>query len=136
MSYRAGIYLKVIIPTLIAILVSSEHCQAQRGHRRSSGNGWDFVAKKYDTNKDNVVSRAEYTRDDTAFELLDTTADGVLSADDWNASRRPKRGGTAPVVGDAAPDFSLTKVTAPAETLSLSGFNGQKPVALIFGSCT
>lgn len=41
----------------------------------------------------------------------------------------------APRAGDMAPDFSLQNI-AGTETITLSDFRGQKPVALIFGSYT
>ena len=41
----------------------------------------------------------------------------------------------APKVGDIAPDFELRDVHGE-DTVRLSGFRGQKPVALIFGSFT
>jgi peroxiredoxin len=41
----------------------------------------------------------------------------------------------APKVGDTAPDFTLSDV-AGQESVTLSHFRGQKPVALIFGSYT
>ena len=41
----------------------------------------------------------------------------------------------APQAGDMAPDFTLQTI-AGTETLTLSDFRGQKPVALIFGSYT
>ncbi len=41
----------------------------------------------------------------------------------------------APKIGDIAPDFEL-RDTKGENPVSLSGFNGQKPVALIFGSFT
>ena len=44
-------------------------------------------------------------------------------------------GPNAPQVGDVAPDFSLYDVTGE-QAVTLSSFQGQKPVALIFGSFT
>lgn len=41
----------------------------------------------------------------------------------------------APKAGDMAPDFTLQNI-AGTETITLSNFRGQKPVALIFGSYT
>jgi hypothetical protein len=46
------------------------------------------------------------------------------------------RGGTAPVVGDRAPDFTLSRSDDPQVQVQLSSFTGKKPVALIFGSYT
>jgi peroxiredoxin len=41
----------------------------------------------------------------------------------------------APRAGDLAPDFTLTD-SGGTETVSLSDFRGEKPVALVFGSFT
>ena len=41
----------------------------------------------------------------------------------------------APKVGDIAPDFELQDINGE-NAVQLSGFRGQKPVALIFGSFT
>jgi peroxiredoxin len=41
----------------------------------------------------------------------------------------------APKVGDTAPDFTLFDVDGK-ESVTLSHFRGEKPVALIFGSYT
>jgi hypothetical protein len=38
--------------------------------------------------------------------------------------------------GDPAPDFVLPRLDAPDETVRLSDFAGERPVALIFGSYT
>lgn len=41
----------------------------------------------------------------------------------------------APKTGDLAPDFTLFDVTG-TQSVTLSDFRGQKPVALVFGSYT
>ena len=41
----------------------------------------------------------------------------------------------APKTGDVAPDFTLFDVTG-TQSVTLSDFRGQKPVALVFGSYT
>lgn len=41
----------------------------------------------------------------------------------------------APRAGDLAPDFTLTD-SRGEDTVTLSDFRGQKPVALVFGSFT
>ncbi len=41
----------------------------------------------------------------------------------------------APRAGEMAPDFTLQDVSG-TETVTLSGFRGKKPVALVFGSYT
>ncbi len=44
-------------------------------------------------------------------------------------------GASAPAVGDAAPDFQLYDVRGET-SVRLSSFQGDRPVALIFGSFT
>jgi hypothetical protein len=41
----------------------------------------------------------------------------------------------APRAGETAPDFTLTD-SSGTETITLSDFRGEKPVALVFGSFT
>lgn len=41
----------------------------------------------------------------------------------------------APKAGDLAPDFTLSDISG-TESVTLSDFQGKKPVALIFGSFT
>lgn len=41
----------------------------------------------------------------------------------------------APKAGDMAPDFTLTD-SSGTDTVTLSQFRGEKPVALVFGSYT
>ena len=42
---------------------------------------------------------------------------------------------SAPKAGDIAPDFELSDVNG-SNTVTLSQFRGEKPVALVFGSYT
>jgi len=121
---------------VFTIFLPAEDANAQRGRRGSrGGSGWDFVAKKYDTNKDGTVTSEEYTRGEEGFKTLDNDGDGKLTKEDWEI--RTRRGsGAAPEVGDSAPDFSLTQIRDETKTVTLSDFAGKQPVALIFGSCT
>jgi len=41
----------------------------------------------------------------------------------------------APKAGDIAPDFTLSDISG-TESVTLSDFRGEKPVALVFGSYT
>ena len=127
---------------------------------------WSFLLRKYDADKDGVITRKEYTRDDTRWKNLDVDGDGkVVRAEfegrGWKLDKdRPK----APKVGKRAPDFELEVVpwTPPGkkgetskgdepgggerpkddakppkpELVKLSSFKGKRPVALIFGSYT
>jgi hypothetical protein len=119
---------------------------AQQKQRRNRGpDVFKYLADKYDKNQDGKLSREEYDRSEENFARFDTNKDGVLSADDWSGGSpgRRRRGGQrnhngapAPKVGDQAPDFTLTHVDDQTKTVLLSSFVGEKPVALLFGSCT
>ena len=124
---------------IFAIHLPVNEASAQRGGRGGrGGSGWDFVAKKYDADKDGSVTAEEYTRGEEGFKSLDKNGDGVLDKGDWatGGGRRSGGSGQAPVAGDAAPDFSLTEIRDKSKTFTLSDFSGKQPVALIFGSCT
>lgn len=43
----------------------------------------DYLLERYDANRDQAVSAAEYTRHDGQFERWDTNSDGQLNAEDW-----------------------------------------------------
>jgi hypothetical protein len=124
--------------------LSRKELEAMGGGRgRSSEAAWKFLADKYDADKDGVVSAAEYTRDASTFTRLDRNKDGVLTAEDWAGDERRGRGGgasrprsKAPEWGQMAPDFELTFVRDAKQKAKLSSYIGDKPVALIFGSCT
>jgi hypothetical protein len=115
---------------------------------------WVYLRDKYDSDRDGRVSRQEYTRDDAAFLRLDADGDGVITEDDLtnSSARRERRGDqrprrppgdggvarrpmAAPIAGAMAPDFTLQPLKG-GEPVTLSGFRGAKPVALIFGSYT
>lgn len=118
------------------VFPNSIEAQQRRG-RGSGGGGWQFVAGKYDANKDGKVTAEEYTRGKKAFSSLDANSDGILDDKDWSSLTRSRGGsGTAPAVGDVAPNFSLTQIRDADKTVTLSDFAGKKPVALVFGSCT
>ena len=117
-----------------------------RGRAGSSDAAWKFLAEKYDANKDGKIEAAEYTRDEATFARLDTNRDGVLTSADWKAGDERERGRgkgagraarpAAPKAGQPAPDFELTFVDDEEAKVKLSSFTGERPVALIFGSCT
>jgi len=128
------IFLAAVV--VFAIYLPAEDADAQRRRRgRRGGSGWDFVAKKYDSNKDQTVTAEEYTRGTEALKGLDNNGDGVLTKDDWTG-RAKRRTGDAPEVGATAPDFSLTQVDDETKVVTLSSFKDKQPVALIFGSCS
>ncbi|QEG24597.1 hypothetical protein [Mariniblastus fucicola] len=126
------------VAVVFAIFIPVDDANAQRNRRGArGGTGWDFVAGKYDTNKDGTVSAEEYTRGAEGLTSLDSNGDGVLTKEDWATRSRAGRGsGAVPKVGEKAPDFSLTLIKNQSETVTLSNFADKKPVALIFGSCT
>ena len=117
----------------------------RRGGQRGGGRSADvfkFLSEKYDADKDGKITAEEYDRSKENFTRFDTNKDGVLTAEDWSSqsgrSRGGRRGGgaDAPVVGEKAPDFKLTEIKDETKEVKLSSFTGDKPVALIFGSCT
>ena len=128
----------LVSAVLLAIHIPVDDASAQRGRRGGrGGGGWEFVAKKYDADKDGTVTAEEYTRGAEGFKSLDKDEDGVLSKKDWEGQTRNRGGsGDAPQAGDASPDFSLTEIRDKNKTVTLSDFAGKQPVALIFGSCT
>lgn len=130
-------------------VTKEEMASLPAGRGRSNAGAFEFLAKKYDADKNGSISTEEYGRDAKTFARLDRNQDGVLSAADWqvdDVSTR-RRGGNsqrgdnraqaaAPRVGDPAPDFDLTLVVDAKQRVKLSSFTGDRPVALIFGSCT
>lgn len=116
---------------------------ASWGQGRQRIDSWKFLSEKYDKDDDNKISKEEYTRSEETFAQLDANKDGFLSKDDWSGNNgRGRRGGgqrgggSAPEKGAKAPDFKLTHIRSADKTVKLSSFAGEKPVALIFGSCT
>ncbi|MDA7861893.1 hypothetical protein N9B31_09705 [Mariniblastus sp.] len=119
-------------------------------NRSTSGTGpWDYLQDKYDANGDDQLTEAEYSRGAEKFQRLDTNRDGVISAKDWgggNSGQQSSKGRqkrsrnsseiTPPAKGEKAPGFKLTYVNEPSKTVELASFQGSKPVALIFGSCS
>ena len=138
----------VVVP-LVAIcgLWLASQADAQRPQRRGGGGRsadvFKFLSEKYDTDKDGEITSEEYNRSKENFTRFDSNKDGVLTAADWSGQtgrpRRPSqpRGkSVAPSVGDQAPGFKLTEILDETKEVNLSSFAGDKPVALIFGSCT
>ena len=137
----------VIVP-LIAVCggwLTLSDLNAQPSQRRGGGRSADvfkFLSEKYDADKDGKITAEEYDRSEENFERFDTNKDGVLTAADWSGqsarSRRGQRRGDsdAPAVGEQAPDIKLTEILDETKKVQLSSFAGNKPVALIFGSCT
>jgi len=112
------------------------------GRGGGSEQAFQFLAEKYDADKNGEISKKEYTRDEATFTRLDRNQDGVLTAADWQAKDSARRGagnrsaGAAPKVGAVAPDFELSLISDAEQKVKLSKFRGARPVALIFGSCT
>lgn len=133
-------------PTLIVLLafIAIADLAAAQRRRGRQPDVFKFLAQKYDANNDGELTKEEYDRSEENFSRFDTNKDGVLTAADWSAhsgrqrrgGRRNHAGGSAPKVGDDAPDFTLTHIEDEEKQVQLSSFAGKKPVALIFGSCT
>lgn len=80
--------------------------------RPSETNGvWQFLAAKYDVDKNGTITRAEYGRDDSHWKELDENGDGVLDQAEVDGRVRPRwdprLGAGGPKVGESAPDFAL-----------------------------
>jgi hypothetical protein len=123
--------------------------KGQQNRNSGSVEVWDYLQDKYDANGDGQLTESEYSRGAEKFQRLDVNRDGVISAKDWGGgiSRKPfsrerqKRSSNSsnvapPVKGDVAPGFNLAYVNEPSKTVELASFQGSKPVALIFGSCS
>ncbi len=124
---------------VFTVYLPVQDASAQRNRRGGrGGSGWEFVAKKYDADKDGIVTAEEYTRGEEGFKSLDRDGDGSITSKDWEGQGRSRRGGSgdAPSVGQPAPEFALTEIRDKDKTVKLSEFAGKKPVALLFGSCT
>ena len=69
--------------------------------------------------------------------ILCTLSTGVMAQQGRPGQQRQRPGRTADLlsVGDDAPDFTLSSPDGETDT-TLSDFEGNKPVALIFGSYT
>ena len=100
-----------------------------------------YLVATYDADGDGRVTGAEYTRNAEQFAKWDADADGALTAEDFASAPgrvpgdpRPKRAPLA-LEGRRAPDFTLSSPDG-GETVTLSSFAGDRPVALIFGSYT
>ncbi len=77
---------------------------------------WEYLAGKYDANKDGKISAAEYPRGDKQFGRLDKDGNGFIEPSDTRVQGRQPRerragaGGVrqvAPQEGAIAPDFKL-----------------------------
>lgn len=103
------------------------------------------MTRGLDTDRDGDLQATEIA---ALFGKLDADVDGVLDPKEM-PERRPSRGRRShqgenseppaevvPQVGEVAPDFELPVVADMEKTIKLSSFQGEKPVALIFGSFT
>lgn len=134
---------------LVSIILEGNSVLGQQKRSGSGGEAWDYLRDKYDANGDGQLTAAEYTRGPDKFQRLDANRDGVISPKDWGGvnSRKKSFGGrqkrsldssevSPPAKGDKAPGFKLAYVNEPLKTVELASFQGSKPVALVFGSCS
>lgn len=63
-----------------------------QGQRRQAGDVWQFLAAKYDQNKDGRIEPGEYDRERAKFEAYDQDGDGSLTAADFRGGLRRQRG--------------------------------------------
>lgn len=96
-----------------------------------------FIARLFDTDQDGEVAMSELI---PWFAKVDKNQDGILGKDELPAQRQGRQGNRAgsgaPIAGQVAPDFELSRLEDKKKTVRLSSFQGKKPVALIFGSYT
>jgi Ca2+-binding EF-hand superfamily protein len=60
-------------------------------HPGKSRYGWQWLAERFDTNKDGKITREEFRGPAELFDRLDRNHDGVLTADDFDWSERGLR---------------------------------------------
>lgn len=117
---------------------------------RAHDSAWSYLQEKYDADGDGSVTPEEYRRSAEAFARLDRDGDGILDEQDFGARIQRPRGqrgeprqrprGTPE--GEPAPDFTLRPLHLDPELeieeqlVTLSSFEDDRPVALIFGSYT
>lgn len=134
---------------LVSIILGGNSVSGQQNRSGSGAEAWEYLQDKYDANGDGQLTAAEYTRGPDKFQRLDANRDGVISPKDWGGgnSRKQSFGSrqkqsqdssevSPPAKGDKAPGFKLAYVNEPLKTVELASFQGSKPVALIFGSCS
>lgn len=147
---------------MLCFLVTGPWVSVTGTDQQEPTSAWDYLAGKYDRDKNGEISVEEYDRTDAAFTNLDLDGNGVLTKseiDSLGQRRGGKRSGKGSlssgsskslVVGQKAPDFELPVVShkdpkksktaslpkEPEKTVKLSSFRNKKPVALIFGSYT
>jgi EF hand domain-containing protein len=103
---------------------------------------WQFLAARYDADRDGRITAAEYTRSARGFRQLDADGDGAVTPHDFDerfdgVPRQDEEfvyGEGGPEVGEPAPGFTLP--TTDGVELALESFRGHKPVVLVFGSFT
>jgi hypothetical protein len=133
---------------ILAAAVLAAALPAQRSQPQSGAKVFGFLTSAYDKDKDGKITKAEYPRGEERFANLDRDGDGVLTRQDFTAAtpgqraqprRSPlphARAGHLPRIGDVAPDFELPMLGMKDTKVKLSGFAGDRPVVLIFGSYT
>jgi Ca2+-binding EF-hand superfamily protein len=104
-----------------------------RGGPGSGDNRFGLLQEVLDEDGDGALARVELL---AFFDRRDTDGDGLLSM--LGGGNRAPRDVGPPVgarPGDMAPDFTLSSADGGRD-VTLSGFRGDTPVALIFGSYT
>jgi hypothetical protein len=124
--------------------------------------GWSWLARRMDANRDDAVTREEFSGPPELFDRLDRDGDGRLTAADFDwpgmppgedkplaPADQPSRWmllkalfqgeigslREGPALGSTAPPFRLPTQDG-TRMISLSDYRGQKPVVLIFGNFT
>ncbi len=106
-----------------------------RGWPLDSDKDWNLFLLAFDQDEN-----GRFTAEDLGhlFHDLDADGDGTVAEAEMQRHRRTMQRPDAPLpaVGEPAPDFELPIAGDPANTVSLSSFEGDRPVALLFGSYT
>jgi hypothetical protein len=92
-----------------ALLALAAAPQEDGSARKARADAWTFLLGKYDADKDGILTRAEYTRDDAHWRNLDVDGDGKVDREEfegreWRIVRKPH---PVPKKGAVAPDFEL-----------------------------
>ncbi|MAE77919.1 MAG: hypothetical protein CMJ85_13740 [Planctomycetes bacterium] len=77
-----------VVAAAVAALFAPESEAQGFGRRGGGGQGrvWEFLAKKYDKNKDGKIAVAEYDRGEAKFRTYDKDGDGILTKADFEGA--------------------------------------------------
>lgn len=147
--------MKTIAATIVYIFAAAVFAQADRPKRPDPSARMKQMFQRYDKNKDGVLDKKEMPSFvKQRLDRMDGNKDGKVSMEEMQKARS-RRGGSSSKrpgevitpaakgerqddklkVGDDAPDFTLSDPHGKRK-VTLSDFEGKRPVILIFGSYT